>query len=794
MIKGFRAVLLLLIVALLAIGFYRLRLGVDIFELLPGDSLMARGLRLYQNSFGTSRELILSVQAPDAQTAENAARSLAEAIEKSRLSLRVIWQNPLAANPQARAELLAYYWFNQPPAQVGELVNNLQGERLRRRLETAKEQMAVSYQPQEIARLGYDPLGLSQIPSEAAGSAFRSNGNPFTGESGKFRILMVDPPFEAGGFWTIRRWTQTVRQTVHAWQVQHQRFSSVVVRVTGTPAFISQTGSGLMSDMQTAAIGTLLFVSALFWMVHRHFRPLIWLAALLVFILLITIGWWGLFFCEVHAVSLGFAAILLGLSADYGLILFQEYRADPGQSVRHHLAAVAPSIFWAAGTTAAAFLIMGRSSLPGMRQLGLLVGIGILVAAVVMTSCYLQTSAVRADAGKKKKPLPIPGNPARLYRPRTSLGITIVLAAISAVLLYRQPPTVDYGTRNLGPRANPVRETLEEIQRRIGGYNASLWIIASGANLGQVSERLRADARMLEHAVQAGILESYILPVEIWPHPQYQQENRERVLRMLDRFPQIEEAVLDAGFSEESLKLARQVFAFWKQFAAQEGLALPTQPASQWVFNQFAAENSGQQLALGRLSAAPDASESELLRLARDMYSETGSLVFGWSLLSESLSGLIKRDIMRVLIPICIVVLILLATAFRKPGEILLSLATIAFSLLVLLACMALGGWSWNLMNIMALPLLFGAGVDYSIHIQFALRRFGGDLPSVRRTVVKAILLCGISTASGFGSLAFASNVGMASLGRVCALGIVIISLTAAFLLPVWWRLLKRVS
>jgi predicted exporter len=513
---------------------------------------------------------------------------------------------------------------------------------------------------------------------------------------------------------------------------------------------------------------------------------------LLVSILLITIGSWGLFNGQVHAVSLGFAAILLGLSADYGLILFQEYQADPSQSVRHHLAAVAPSIFWAASTTAAAFSMMGLSSLPGMRQLGLLVGIGIIVAAVVMTTCYLQPSAVRADAGKRKKE---PGSRAGwLYRPRIVLGVTVVLAAVSAVAIYQQPPAVDYNPRNLGPKENPVRETLEEVQRRIGGYGASLWIIASGANPGKVNQKLRDAARLLDQAVEDGILESYILPVEIWPHPHYQQQNRKRVLSVLERWPQIEQEVLEAGFSKESLKLARMVFTDWKRFAAQKGVVLPTQPASQWVFSQFATEYSGKELALGRLSAAPDASEGRLLELSRSMYSATGNIIFGWSLLSESLSGLIKRDIMRVLIPIGIVVLILLAATFRKIGEILLSLATIAFSILCLLATMSVLGWSWNLMNILALPLLFGAGVDYSIHIQLALRRFGGDLASVRRTVVKAILLCGLSTALGFGSLALASNIGMASLGRICALGILIISLTAAFMLPVWWRLLKRVS
>ena len=90
-------------------------------------------------------------------------------------------------------------------------------------------------------------------------------------------------------------------------------------------------------------------------------------------------------------------------------------------------------------------------------------------------------------------------------------------------------------------------------------------------------------------------------------------------------------------------------------------------------------------------------------------------------------------------------------------------------------------------MNITALPLLLGVGVDYSIHIQLALKRYGGDMRKVKRSVGNAILLCGASTAAAFGSLGFASNPGLASLGRVAALGIGIASVTAVFLLPLWW-------
>jgi len=97
--------------------------------------------------------------------------------------------------------------------------------------------------------------------------------------------------------------------------------------------------------------------------------------------------------------------------------------------------------------------------------------------------------------------------------------------------------------------------------------------------------------------------------------------------------------------------------------------------------------------------------------------------------------------------------------------------------------------WRWNLLSLMALLLFIGVGVDFSIHIQLALARYHGDRAKVRRSVGRALLLAGSTTLAGFGSLAFSSNFGMASLGKVCALGLMITMLTAIYLLPVWWTL-----
>jgi predicted RND superfamily exporter protein len=166
---------------------------------------------------------------------------------------------------------------------------------------------------------------------------------------------------------------------------------------------------------------------------------------------------------------------------------------------------------------------------------------------------------------------------------------------------------------------------------------------------------------------------------------------------------------------------------------------------------------------------------------------EKGAYLSSWQLLGAATLKRVQSRMWQVVTPMVILVLASLWFAFRRTTEILLGIGVLCLSGLCLLAIMALGGWSWNLMDLMALPLILGTGVDYCIFMQLALRRHGGDLAMARRSVGRALMLCGGTAMAGFGSLALSSNAGMASLGKVCAVGIGANMLISVFFLPAWW-------
>ena len=104
---------------------------------------------------------------------------------------------------------------------------------------------------------------------------------------------------------------------------------------------------------------------------------------------------------------------------------------------------------------------------------------------------------------------------------------------------------------------------------------------------------------------------------------------------------------------------------------------------------------------------------------------------------------------------------------------------------------MGVFGFSFNPANIMTLPLVVGIGVTNGIHI---LNRFAEELqPSIlAKSTGKAVLVSGLTTIAGFGSLIVAKHRGIESLGYVMATGTATCMFVGLTFLPALLNLLDR--
>ncbi len=798
MIQRYRHWLWLVLIVPVTLGLMRLSFDVEVLDLLPSDVRAVQGLKLYQQHFANARELIVTVQGHSAEQAENAARSLAEALRKNtNLVAQVTWQPPWLEHPGQAAELLAYLWFNQPPELFNQLTNRLNPDQAPATLAAAREQLATSLSPGDIARLSYDPFGLTRLPESVAGSApgFTQGQEMFASADGAFRIVFVQARNELTTYRDCATWLTAIKRIAGNATVESERSSGgLTLGYTGRPAFVSEISGGMEHDMTASVGGTSLIIAILFWIAHRRWKPMLWLLVLLALILVGTLGLGGLLFGHINVVSMGFAAILLGLAVDYAVVHYQEALAHPDLSVPEIRRAIAPSIFWAAVTTISAFLVLNLGGLPGLAQLGSLVGLGVALAACVMIFAFLPPlfpGRRRPKVRGPTKPTEIVPKPPHPVRIRLALAASILVLLCCSIILVPGLPQMDPTANALRPRNSPSYAALDEIQTHLGEKREPLWLIVAGSTETEVARQLDRVEAALTRASSNGILSSFNLPTTLWPRPEFQAKNRSVARELATRRDAIRAAARVGGFTESSLALTEGMLDTWQDAGSNTNVFWPGNEMSEWIFSKVVARSATHFYALGLLypeAHSPDS--SRLAALASDL-PPTHVWLSGWSLLGNAVFSIVKENMWKLLVPMIALVLLSLLAAFRRLAEVLLSIGTLLLSGLCLLAIMRLAGWSWNLLNLMGIPLILGTGVDYSIFTQLALRRYHGDLQMAYRSVGRALLLCGATAVAGFSSLAWSTNAGMSSLGAVCAVGIAGNMILSVFLLPIWWHTIK---
>ncbi|HEX4342359.1 MAG TPA: MMPL family transporter, partial [Verrucomicrobiae bacterium] len=350
--------LLLLLLIPVAVGVWRLRFDTEILDLLPTGQPVVQGLKIYQEHFSNSRELIIAVRAPTAEASETAARDIAEHLRgESNLISQVIWQPPWLEHPEQTAELIAYLWLNRPPEVFADLANRLAETNLPALLADTRDQLTTSMSPNDIALLSYDPLGLTRLPGDVSAGAqnFQQGQQLFSSTNGTFHILFAQANRDLKNYDDCISFLAAIRQSVSSVASASPQ-TGVSVAYTGRPVFVAEISTSMKHDIITSVGGTSVIIAILFWFAHRRVKPMLWLLTLLALILASTLALGGLIFGHISVVSMGFAAILLGLAVDYAVVHYQEALAHPDLSIPEVRGAIAPSIFWAAVTTITSFI------------------------------------------------------------------------------------------------------------------------------------------------------------------------------------------------------------------------------------------------------------------------------------------------------------------------------------------------------------------------------------------------------------------------------------------------------
>ncbi len=762
----------------------RLRFDTDILSMMPGELPEVKGLKAYQKAFSKNDELVMLIEGgeKDEGALAAAAESLAKQLEADGVVKRARWKPMWADDPAALAEIIAYAWLNGDPESVKAQVERLAPGNSEQVLRNSLENVGTAFEGLDMVMLAHDPFGFLAQPAVAALlESSGKGGEAFESGDGRSHLLFADAPEPLDGYREADEWLKRVRESVAGWRKGDG--SGLNVRFTGDPAFTAEIGRAMEHDLSGSISLTLGLIGILFWWMQRRFSLLLGLAGVLVLVFAVALGVAGWLYGELSIIALSSAEILIGLAVDYGLVICQEAKLAGHDKVKLRKTS-GPPVMFGALTTTVVFLALNLGGLPGMAQLGTIVAVGLIAAAVLMLVIYLPFVA---KAGVNRAPAT--GSGRIIPRDRISWAITGISSVVAVtVLMVNGLPGADFDSKIMRPRHSDAMDSLDALQKAFPGKGAeSLGVVVEADSDAEMLERLEIAKQRLLTAQKSGWIESSELAADWWPDAKRHETNRVMLARLAAERERLIKEADAVGFTEEGLALGRSVLEVLEKQCADSKVAFPESPAAREVLRLFLTrgENGGGCLS-GSVQPAhgidPSGKDFEKFR------SMTGEGVWlsGWELFKPAIAGLVKSDMPRMIVPMFILLVAMMAVIFRRAADVGMALFAMVVSALLLLAVMSVTGLKWNFINLMATPLLLGTGIDYAIHVTLSLRRTGGDFKDLWQGTGKALLFCGASNVIGFGSLIWSSSDALVSLGIVAVIGIVLCMGVSIFLLPGW--------
>jgi len=768
-----RALVFALVLGFSVAGLLRLSFETDILEVLPRGLPAVEALKVSQAHFDNEQQVILFLESGTEEVFAEDAAELAMFLREKLAPAEVLYQSEFEEDPAMFAAALAEIWRYAPPEEVVKLERKLlDSDALAAHLDAVKEMIRASFDAEKSTMAAYDPLGFLQHP---AMRGFADSGFSFSSDDGMARILLITRPEAATGYKDHAEWIAEIRDAVGGWSGLDEL--GLAFRLTGAPVFNAEIGAGMERDMTGTILLTTTLVGLLFVLVQRHPGQLLMIAILLGLTFLVTLGLAGWVYGTLNLVSVGFAAILLGLVIDYAVVIARE--SAGGCSPNALRRELAPGILWAAATTAIVFGLLMMSTFTGVRQLGGLIMIGLVTGAVVMlvfTPLFLGRFPTK--------------EPRRLLKP-PFVGVAVSRAVIVAcvvgsvaVFWGKGAPEVSFDFSMVEPKASEAAAAFEAIQAKFPAWSdQNLQILATADSWDALREVAKDAAAALAAAQQSGGVQSHQWPMELIPNREHAHANRAAIERIAAKREEILAAVSDGGFSEAGAALNAQVLE------AMAGAGSGAEIGA--LAESFLSRSVDGKYHLSGTLRTRDVVTNENIGALSALFSERFT-VTGWPVLEAVLLPSVKRDFKVIFLPAGAALLLVLVFVFRSVRDAAAAVAVLITALLLVNAFVALTGISWNFLSGMAIPLIIGTGIDYSIHLVFSLRRNQGDFGKVWNGVGKAICFCGLSTAIGFGSLLFASNETLRSMGLLCGLGVLLTTALSVTVLPGLWQRGRR--
>ena len=594
------------------------------------------------------------------------------------------------------------------------------------------------------------------------------------------------------------------------------------VRITGTTVLNYEELEVVAVQGGLAALISLALFTVSVFLGLRSLRILLALVASLIASLIWTNAFAAAAIGHLNQVSVAFNVLIVGLGGELGIHFCLRYQelASKGSSRAESLtlagATIGSALLSSAVTTAIGFLVFLPTDYRGVAELGLLSGAGVLISLVSSLTLLPALISLGAPAAPELRAaknsritgwLRLPVAHARAVR-WTALAVGLGSLALLPRAYF------DHNPVNLrDPNTESVRAFLDMLERS----ETSPWTVDVMAPDLESAEAMATELAALPYVERAITLEDFV--------PEQQPEKRMLLETMALFVPESSPRATRSGPAEQIAALERLANALAPATAApvaspelvasearlREALrgfldavraARDTEPLLAQLDRNLVA-SLPEQLADLHTALHPEHVTLETLpvSLREPMLAEDGRAriqVFPKHDLSDSANleefidgvtavapestgpavglvewGRVTSSAMQQAMGVGFVATqIFLFLLWRNLWDTLLAFFPLLLAGLVTCASMVVVGWSFNFANVIVLPMLLGMGIDNGVHLVHRHRTHPEERDLLATSTARAVWLSAITTILTFGSLAFASHRGMASLGQMLTLGV----------------------
>ena len=691
-------------------------------------------------------------------------------------------------------------------------------------------------------------LGLAARSDGTAGPRVDAAGY-LVGAKGEFHMIALFPALPGSEGYELAPLVKKIR-TIYGGVALGQ----VTPALTGIPAIASDELDAIDQGLNTSTIGTTIGIILLLLLGYRSFRYSLMALVPLGVGTVMTVAIAKLLFHGLNIITSSFVSVLMGVGINFALFALSRYSeelragAPQEEALRGGFVKTGMGIVISAMTTILAFATVSTTNFTAFKELGLLVGLGLVVMVLLTIVVCPALAMVLNREGKRQAAREFIG--LRLLEPliRRARWPLLALAALVSIFGGVYAFKLRFNARYfdfLPTAAESVRGLLV-IEADKGATPVLANMSAPDVESARV---LAAKVRALPTVAAVDTATDLLPPLSperldalkatvaaLGKKPQFAMlRGRTRsakalvvsVTRLEDAFDEAAFAMRQAELSTDGLADAKKACAELKKTLValpddgREALALVELNAADlleraWttaenvaargsylpsdlpsVFRARYASKDGTELALYAQPSIDIWDEARAAHFSKELHSVAPDAV-GFALEVDAYQTDIKRAFTLACYLTTALALLTCFLGFRSVKDSLLAMLPVAVGLAAMMAFMAVFDVQVNVANIVAFPLSLGMGVEAGAHIMSRCRQSeslghgAAPLGDIIAGTGTAVMLASSTTIVGFGALILADYRAMRGLGIIMCVGMTTNLVAALVFLPALLVVLKR--